>query len=210
MGKEKTGKIIEYPGSKKPEEKTIRITCEGAGLIDWHIIKPLQGNFKKRTEEDIEKIIRSILKYGFAFPAQVSKIGNDIWCLDAHGRLLAFAELERRGYSVPPIPVDYVHAKDKKEAKQLLLRCDSRYGTITQEGYVEFTEDIIVEVEDLSLDIEIVSENDGDSEPKKVNLEPYNKIHVLLSFEPAKFADIQEQLEIIKNTEGIEYGQSAN
>ena len=118
--------------------KTIRITCDIKDRIEWRKIKPLQGNYKKRTPEQIEKLCSLIIKRGVRFPSFISKIGRDVWAIDTHGRLLAFEELEQRGYIIPPVPFVPIRAKDKKEAKQLLLECDSRYGTASQEGFEEF------------------------------------------------------------------------
>ena len=122
--------------------KTILVTCDTKDTLDWHIIKPLQGNYKQRTPEQIEKLCALIIKRGIRFPSFVAKIGKEIWAIDTHGRLLAYAELENRGYTIPPVPVVYIKAKNKSEAKQLLLECDSRYGTASQEGFEEFTEDL--------------------------------------------------------------------
>jgi hypothetical protein len=44
------------------------------------------------------------------------------------------------GYSIPEIPVVYVEAKDRAEAKELLLKCISQYGTVTSEGFAEFAD----------------------------------------------------------------------
>jgi hypothetical protein len=44
------------------------------------------------------------------------------------------------GCSIPEIPVVYVEAKNKGEAKELLLKCVSQYGTVTQEGFEEFAD----------------------------------------------------------------------
>jgi len=122
--------------------KTILIACDTKHKIDWHLIKPLQGNYKKRTPEQVEKLCSLIIRRGIRFPSFIAKIGKEVYAIDTHGRLLAFAELERRGYTIPLIPVVYIQAKDKKEAKQLLLECDSRYGSTTQEGFEEFIEDL--------------------------------------------------------------------
>jgi hypothetical protein len=124
--------------------KTILIACDTKDAIDWRDIKPLQGRYKTRTPEQIEKLCSLIIKRGIRFPSFITKIGDDVWAIDTHGRLLAFAELEKRGCTIPPIPVVYVNAKNKKEAKQLLLECDSRYGTASQEGFEEFVEDLDV------------------------------------------------------------------
>ena len=122
--------------------KTIRIACDTKHTLDWRKINPLQGNYKKRTSEQIEKLCALIIKRGIKFPSFIAKIGGKVWAIDTHGRLLAFEELEQRGYIIPPVPVVYIKAKDKNEAKQLLLECDSRYGTATQEGFEEFIEDL--------------------------------------------------------------------
>ena len=124
--------------------KVIKIACKTKDTIDWHIITPLQGNYKKRTPEQKNKLCRLIIKRGIRFPSFISKVKNTIYGIDTHGRLLAYEELETRGYTIPPIPVVYINAKDKKEAKQLLLECDSKYGNVTQEGFEAFIEDLDV------------------------------------------------------------------
>ena len=119
----------------------IRVACDTKDSIDWRMIKPLQGNYKNRTEKQIEKLRNLIVKRGIRFPSFVARIEGDVWAIDTHGRLLAYERLENEGYAIPPIPVVYVHAKDKNEAKQLLLECDSRYGSVSQSGFDEFVED---------------------------------------------------------------------
>jgi len=197
-------------------DKTIAIKCKAAGCIPWRLIKPLQGSYKKRNAEDIEKLSNLIIKRGIRFPSHISKIGQDIWAIDTHGRLQAYEKLESEGWVIPDIPVNYIDAKNKAEAKQLLLECDSRYGHVTHDGYEEYTHDFDVEEDYLSIafqDIDVSDidlENAEDTGMKKVNLKPYEKIHVLISFHPDKFAEIQSQLEAVKNTAGVEYEQSAN
>jgi len=157
--------------------KTIRIACDTKDSINWHDIKPLQGNYKKRTQEDVEKLCRKIIKRGIRFPSFISRIKGDIWAIDTHGRLLAYEKLEKDGYTVPLIPVVYIDAKDKAEAKQLLLECDSRYGKRDQQGFNEFVDDLVFESDeemtdfysDLELaDIETeISDSSGFGDPKE-------------------------------------------
>ena len=137
----------------RPPMKTISIACDTKDTIDWHVIKPLQGNYKKRTPEQVEKLCSLIIKRGIRFPSFISKIGKDYWAIDTHGRLLAYAELESRGYIIPPVPVVFIKAKNKSEAKQLLLECDSRYGTASQEGFEEFIDDLDVSAFDDEADM---------------------------------------------------------
>jgi hypothetical protein len=131
----------------------ILISCDTKDTVDWRVIKPIQGNYKKRTPEQVEKLCSLIIKRGIRFPSFITKIGDDVWAIDTHGRLLAYDELERRGYKIPPVPVVYVNSKNKAEAKQLLLECDSRYGTATQEGFDEFIDDLDVSAFDDEADM---------------------------------------------------------
>jgi len=196
--------------SQNDNSKQIKIACKSNDTIDWHLIKPLQDEYKTLSDENLDKLCRLIIKRGIRFPSYVSKIENEVWAIDTHQRLKAYGELERRGYTIPPIPIDWIEAKDKEEAIQLLLECDSRFGKTQQEGFEDLISDFDIELDDLEIPDIDIDFDDEESTPKKVNLAPYNKIHVLLSFTPDKFPEIQDKLEILKNTEGIEYEQSAN
>ena len=49
--------------------KTISIRCETKDTMKLEDMTVLQGNLKARTDDDYAKIKKSILKYGFSFPA---------------------------------------------------------------------------------------------------------------------------------------------
>lgn len=46
--------------------------------------------------------------------------------------------------------------------------------------------------------------------PKEQEIQPFNKTHILLSFPPEKFNQVQKALKEIIKLEGIEYEQSSN
>jgi hypothetical protein len=118
----------------------IRITCKTADSLPYKQIELLQGRLKKRTDEQIDKICRSIIKHGWAFPEFIWQNEGRNYCLDGHGRQAAVPRLIEMGYTIPDIPVVYVEAKNKDEAKELLLKCISQFGTVTQEGFAEFAD----------------------------------------------------------------------
>jgi hypothetical protein len=118
----------------------IRVTCKTADSLPYDRIELLQGRLKKRTDEQIDKICRSIIKHGWAFPEFIWKNEGRNYCLDGHGRQAAIPRLVEMGYTMPEIPVGYVEAGTKDEAKELLLKCISQYGTVTQEGFAEFAD----------------------------------------------------------------------
>jgi hypothetical protein len=118
----------------------IRVTCKTADSLPYEQIEPLQGRLKNRTDEEIDKICRSVIKHGWAFPEFIWKNEEHNYCLDGHGRQAAIPRLIKMGYAIPPIPVVFINARDREEAKELLLKCISQYGTVTQEGFAEFAD----------------------------------------------------------------------
>jgi hypothetical protein len=110
----------------------IQVQDCGTNFLDYHQLKEFQGNFKERTEEDIQGVKESIIKRGFSFPMFVWENGGHYFVLDGHGRLAALRELEAEGNTIPRIPVVYVQTKTREEAIRVLLLCNSRYGYITE------------------------------------------------------------------------------
>lgn len=133
------------------DNMAIEIKCRGADSLPLDAIEEFQGNLKKRTKADIEKIITSIQKYGFSFPFFVWNGTGHNYCLDGHGRIQALAEMRRRGESLPLFPIVYVEATDEAEAKQKLLRLNSNYGQMSVDSVLEFATGLDVEWTDLSL-----------------------------------------------------------
>ena len=133
------------------EIQTISIKCEGAGTIELAELTELQGNLKARTDIDYDKIKLSIIKYGFSFPFFVWRGEGKNYILDGHGRMATLCKMQKDGYIIPPLPVDFIEAKDKKEAKQKLLRLNSQYGKMTKESVLEFAEDIDLNFDEIAL-----------------------------------------------------------
>ena len=144
--------------------KRLEITCTGADALDYKSLKELQGALKTRTPEDVERMIRSIKRFGFSFPFFVWKQGRAKHVLDGHGRLEALRALEADGYEIPEIPVSYVKAANREEAKQKLLRLNSQYGAITIEGLEEFSVDMDIDWDDLQLPSGRISLNNEDQD----------------------------------------------
>jgi hypothetical protein len=116
----------------------IQVQDCGTGFLDYHEMKEFQGNFKARTEQDIEDVKKSIIKYGFSFPMFVWENGGNYYVLDGHGRLAALRSFETEGYTIPALPVVYIQTKNKEEAIRVLLLCNSRYGYITEASTESF------------------------------------------------------------------------
>ncbi len=118
--------------------KTIKITCEGTDYVDYKSLTPFQGHLKILTDDNLEKLKKSIIKYGFTVPGFIWKSGKKLYILDSHQRCIALESLAEDGYKIPDIPIIYIKAKDKKEAKEKLLHISSQYGTFDKGGLDEF------------------------------------------------------------------------
>ena len=130
---------------------TISIKCETSEKLELAELTELQGGLKERTDIDYDKIKLSIIKYGFSFPLFVWKSGKTNYLLDGHGRFATLCKMQKDGYIIPPLPVVYVSAKNKAEAKQKLLRLNSQYGKMTKESVLEFAEDIELNFDEIAL-----------------------------------------------------------
>ena len=131
-----------------------------------------QGELKTISDDELEKLKKSILKYGFSFPIFVwkSKV------LDGHQRLKAVRQLIEQGYKIKnnKLPVVRIEAKNEKEAAEKLLLINSRYAKIDEGGFQVFSSEFdinldemvpLLELPEIVLDfesIEPIGVNDGE------------------------------------------------
>ena len=130
----------------------IKITCKGSGYLPIEKLETFQGNLKTLDKSEFEKLKRSILKHGFAFP--VFTWGNYI--LDGHQRIFVVLYLiAQEGYSIGKIPIVEIEASDKAEAAEKLLILNSRYAKITDDGLYEFLNDMSVDISAMADDLNL-------------------------------------------------------
>lgn len=124
----------------------IPVRCAYSHLLPIDTLNDLQRQSKNRTELMLQRLRTSILELGFAFPMFFWRDRKgQVWVLDGHGRLHVLKQLLAEGYRfVLPDGGDTVHvpaleiqARNKKEAYQLLLALNSRYGYFTEDGLME-------------------------------------------------------------------------
>ena len=145
--------------------QTFSIKCDNEKTLELAEMTELQGGLKERTDIDYDKIKLSIIKYGFSFPFYIWKSGKINYILDGHGRFETLCRMQKDGYIIPPLPVFYIKAKDKAEAKQKLLRLNSTYGKMTKESVLEFAEDIEINFDEISLPDTVIDFTDQSEEP---------------------------------------------
>jgi hypothetical protein len=165
--------------------KTISIKCDCDKTIDFHELQSFQGGLKEHTESDYEKAKKSILQYGWSFVLYYWNDGKKKWIIDGHNRCEVLSRLEAEGYIIPPIPAIEVFCKNRKEAKQKLLRLNSTFGRLSKESVLEFAEDIDLNFDEIALPDSVIDftdatglqETEGDDEAPEVDekSEPVSK-----------------------------------
>ncbi len=134
----------------------IDIKCDGNENIHIDEFVELQGNLKSLSDEAYERLKKSIIKYGFRFPMFYVLLDSKKYILDGHGRLKTITKMIKEGFSFGnnnKLPAVKIDAKDKIEAKEILLALNSTMGKMSQEGFYDF-----INEEDFELDLDAVFE----------------------------------------------------
>jgi DNA modification methylase len=130
----------------------IPVTCEGAGRVPLDELIEFQGDIKTLSPANAEKLRARILRNGINAPVFVWRTeAGKHYILDGHQRCAVLRQLREEGYTFDDIPVAYIDAKSKKDAKQKLLGITSQYGEFELDALIEFTADITVDFGELSL-----------------------------------------------------------
>jgi len=124
----------------KKKAKEIRVTCQGADLVDLEQLYPLQGSLKSLSDRNYKKLRQVIIEEGISFPFFVWKQRSKLWTLDGHQRDRTLNMMAMEGWRIPKVPVDYIEADDVKHAKKKILLISSQYGKMTETSLVEFAE----------------------------------------------------------------------
>lgn len=130
----------------------VRIEVEAANTLPLDSLVEFQGNLKELSKQNYEKLKKDILTLGFSSPIHVWKNENQFFCLDGHQRIRTLKKMQEEGFSIPQIPVVFVHAKNKKEAKQKILSLTSHFGKITNDGLYEFINESGLDFKDVKDD----------------------------------------------------------
>lgn len=120
-------------------EKVIEIKCKGAGELAPEEMSEFQGQLKELSKAHYQKLRNQIVALGFSAPIFVWKNKKNNFMLDGHQRLRVIQTMiEKEGYTCPKLPVVWIDAANKREAKRKLLAITSQYGNFTSQGLYEF------------------------------------------------------------------------
>jgi len=167
-----------------------------------------QGNLKTLNDTNLEKLINSIKTVGFSAPFFAFKSGKKNYLLDGHQRIKALQKMRDQGDIIPDLPVVFIKARDKSEAKKKLLFITSQYGKPDQGGFEDFIADldtdflVDIEIPDIKIDFDEPDEYKNknselsfdDNELYKVTLKYDGEIYEAVKFAMEKRTESPEQI----------------
>lgn len=139
-------------------------------LIDIDQLTPLQGDLKKLSDKNFNKLRQSLIDKGFQFTVHVWEQGGITYIIDGHQRVHVMKQLRKAGWEIPPITCAFVKAATYHDAKELILYAISQYGKLDKEGFESFIQgedfdlvqfdfpDFDFEVEEIGVDLSIDDE----------------------------------------------------
>ena len=102
-------------------------------------LNEFQGELKKLTKENFNKLWKSIQESGFSEPFVVwQDKKKEIWVLGGNQRLRVLTERKKEGEEIPLVPCNFVKLESRRAAKKLLLALASQYGEVTEEGLYKY------------------------------------------------------------------------
>lgn len=168
----------------------VKINSTVKERLSINYIEDIQGNLKILSDENYNKLKKSILKHGFCFPLFIweNKDDGKIYCLDGNQRIKTLNRMKEEGYSIPQVPVIFLDANDYEDAKEKLAAAASQYGKFTEEGVSSFFADMdfdisaieipfldfskVIEMDEFPAQMVTVSEHER---AKSVDLDSYEK-----------------------------------
>lgn len=129
--------------------ETVRMECEGSGVLPIEQLVPFQGALKTLSKENYLKLKAEMLAEGFSFPVFVWQHEGSNYIIDGHQRINTLTKMKEEGYRIPPIPIAQVKAPTYKSAKKKVLAAASVYGRIEDQGLYEFLNNAGIEIDEI-------------------------------------------------------------
>jgi len=121
---------------------TIKVNCKSADTLPIDRILEFQGDLKKLTKKNRDKLQKSIERHGFIAPIFVWENQGDYMIIDGHQRLATLLYMRQKGWDIPMLPVDYIEADSEQDARDKLLHITSSYGEFNVEELEEWVKSI--------------------------------------------------------------------
>lgn len=131
--------------------KSVRVESRSVQNFPIKSLKDFQGNLKKLSPINYQKLRDRILELGFSEPVTIFQHDGKNYLLNGHQRVRTLRKMRREGYEVPSeIPCSIASIETPEEAKKVLLALTSQFGVILDTALEELARRANVSLEELS------------------------------------------------------------
>lgn len=182
-----------------PQTIKISDTLHDLPLIDYREVKELQGELKELSQDNYNRLLKSLKQFGFIVPLFIWNNNGEYYFIDGHQRNKVLKQENIKPYKLPYIEIE---AETIVEAKQKLLVISSQYGKVTREGFDDFVVDVKADFITDFVNFDIITPYIQNIEENNLSTEQLNLEE---KFDPVGIAkDIQRVVFIFDNKAAAE------
>lgn len=122
-------------------DKKIKISCKVSDFLPVTDLVGFQGELKSLSKENYERLKNHIIRNGFTAPVFVWKDKNTNYLIDGHQRVRVIQAMIDEGFVCEKLPVVFISAESRKQAKDILMGMVSQFGRVEEQGLYEFAID---------------------------------------------------------------------
>lgn len=167
-------------------------------------IKANPDNPRVIRDERFEKLCKSIKEFPKMMSLRPIVVDDNNVVLGGNMRLRALQVLKFK--EIPDEWVKMASELTEEEKKRFIIADNVNFGEHDFNALEDWNKE---ELSDWGVELDETDENEK-AEIKTVEIVGFKKTHVLLSFEPETMLYIQDYLQKIKDTIGVEYEQASN
>lgn len=167
-------------------------------------IKANPNNPRVIRDERFEKLCKSIKEFPKMMSLRPIVVDDNNMVLGGNMRLRALQVLKFK--EIPDEWVKMASELTEEEKKRFIIADNVNFGEHDFNALDDWNREELI---DWGVELEENEENEK-AEIKTVEIVGFKKTHVLLSFEPETMLYIQDYLQKIKDTIGVEYEQASN
>ena len=151
------GQIAASLGVAKITINELDITCKSHTTLPLSRLIWFQGNLAEASKDSKDRLEKALRQHGIFKAFDVWDDGKQMNIVDGHARKLVLEE--RFGYTDELVPVNFVLAKNLKDAKAKVLLSRSQSNKTTEDGLFDFIHDLdwadissVIELPGINLD----------------------------------------------------------
>lgn len=185
---------------------------------DYRTVENIQGDLKNLSKEDYDRLRTSLKENGLLMPFAMwlNPADEKMYLIDGNQRRRVFLFENVTPFEIPYI---LVPGKTIDESKKNLLQISSNYGKVTEKGLTDFVINLDIPQDwiDNTITFAALAKGFGDAIekpvthlPKQMEIKPFTKTHILISFPPERLIDLEEHIKKMMDYPDVEVEQGSN